>query len=346
MGTEIRQPAADLAVRADAERPLREDPHSFSFFQAVRLLQRVRRDRQPVGEFANPGDEVVRFGVNPSLAFPAGQIQDVDLDRDGPADMEVNFMGLVGNESVLPHVYSRVASAERVRDKRPLTDFLNIFQHRMVSLAYKAWERARFYVPFERNQQDWGSRHVRDLIGLGDSRLHNRLNVSDTALVFYGGLLAMHRRSAMGLQQMLADYFGVPVEVEEFVGAWYRVPDTFQYRVDDEQLPGTIGLGDGAVLGDEIWDAQSRVRLRIGPLTRSQFEDFLPGGDAHKALRSLTQFYSNGEVDFETQLILNRDDVAGVVLGAEIKDQAPLGWSTWIKTRAFNRDPDETTLTL
>ena len=347
MGTEIRQPAVDLAAGADAESELREDPHSFSFFQAVRLLQRFRPWKQPVGEFASPGDEVVRFGVNPSLAFPASQIQDVSLEGDGPAEMEVNFMGLVGNESVLPHLYSRAASAERNRDERPLTDFLNMFQHRMVSLAYKAWERARFYVSFERNQDDWSSRHVRDLIGLGHPRLLGRQHVRDAALVFYGGLLAMRNRSGIGLQQLLSDYFDVPVEVQQFVGAWYRVPDTLQHRVDDETPPGTIGLGDGAVLGDEIWDAQSRVRLRVGPLTRAQFDDFLPGGAANDALRSLTRFYSNGDLDFEVQLVLNRDDVGGVVLGLEGDDEgAPLGWSTWIRTRAFSRDPDETTLTL
>jgi type VI secretion system protein ImpH len=346
MGAEIGQPPADLAGGSEAENALREDAHSFSFFQAVRLLQRTRPEREPVGEFASPEDEVVHFGVNPSLAFPAGQIQGVELDGDGPAAMEVNFMGLVGNESVLPHLYSRAAMAERHRDSRPLTDFLNIFHHRMVSLAYKAWERARFYVPFERGQDDWGSRHVLDMIGLGYQSVRNRLPVRDAALAFYGGLLATRTRSAAGLQQLLSDYFNVPVEVEQFAGAWYRIPATMQYRVDDEPASDAIGLGDGAILGDEVWDAQIRVRLRLGPMPRARYAEFLPGGPAHKALRSLTQFYSDGDLEFEVRLVLDRTDVTGVTLGGDDSQTAPLGWSTWIRTRPLTRDPDDTTLTL
>ncbi len=327
---------------------LREDPHSFSFFQAVRLLEQLHPEKSPVGEFARPHLEVVRFGVNPSLAFPAGPIQELTMEGGGPAQLEVNFMGLVGTESVLPFQYSRAAQAERERDARPLTDFLNIFQHRMVSLMYRAWARARFYVSFERDQDDRVSRHVRDLIGLGHPSLQKRLGVRDVALLFHAGLLGMRNRSAVGLEQLLTDYFEVPVEVHQFVGAWYRVSESFQCTIDDEDtFEQTIGLGGGAVLGDEIWEAQGRVRLRIGPLARSQYNEFLPGGAGHEALRSLTRFYSDGDHDFEVQLVLARDQVPGVVLGGEQEsDTVPLGWCTWVKTQAFSRDADETTLTL
>jgi type VI secretion system protein ImpH len=171
--------------------------------------------------------------------------------------------------------------------------------------------------------------------------------VRDAALAFYGGLFAARSRSASGLEQLLSDFFGVPVEAEQFVGAWYRVPMPLQCRIDDEPDPTVIGLGDGTVLGDEIWDAQGRVRLRIGPLTREQYDDFLPGGAGHAALRALTRFYSDGDLDFEAQLVLDRDDVSGIVLGAEAEaGSATLGWCSWIRTRAFGRDADETRLTL
>ena len=44
----------------------------------------------------------------------------------------------------------------------------------------------------------------------------------DDSLLFYSGLLALH--AALGdrrCEQILGDYFEVPVEVEQFVGAWY-----------------------------------------------------------------------------------------------------------------------------
>ena len=41
-----------------------------SFFQAVRLLERLLPDRAPVGGDAPPSREVVRFLTKLSLAFP------------------------------------------------------------------------------------------------------------------------------------------------------------------------------------------------------------------------------------------------------------------------------------
>ena len=37
------------------------------------------------------------------------------------------------------------------------------------------------------------------------------------------------------------------------------------------------------MVGNEIWDQQSRVRIQLGPLTLEQYMDFLPG---HKGTAS------------------------------------------------------------
>ena len=56
------------------------------------------------------------------------------------------------------------------------------------------------------------------------------------------------------------------------------------------------------MVGDEVWDQQSRVRIRFGPLTLEQYVDFLPGGEAYRHVRALTGFYAGGEYDVEIQL--------------------------------------------
>ena len=61
-------------------------------------------------------------------------------------------------------------------------------------------------------------------------------------------------------------------------------------------------LGWGAVAGDAVWDPQARVRLRLGPLTRRQYDDFLPNGSAFEPLQTLTRFFSGDQLDFEVQL--------------------------------------------
>ena len=343
MGTESRIPPPDLTPEA-WEEALNEAPESFGFFQAVRLLHRRLQDRKGVGEFADPSEEVIRFSVNPSLAFPAGEIQDIRFDPEGQVNMMINFMGLVGHMGVLPMQYTLLIDDQAAKEGDPdgFREFLDIFQHRIISLFYKAWERSHFYVPFERGEDDPLSQRLMDLIGLGTGDLRGRMGIRDEALLFYSGLLGSRHRSAVALERLLEDYFQVPVEVVQFKGGWYGLSRDSQCRIDDDEESGE-GLGEGLAVGDEIWDPQARVQLKIGPLRRNEYDDFLPGGSSYTALKGITQFFGDGQFDFEVQLILHREDVPGIVLGAEEEKTPPLGWCTWIRTRPFSRHADETT---
>ena len=247
MATESRvqaAPVSDAGLRSALDRELVDHAHSFGFFQAVRLLQRLRPERSTVGRFAHPDNEVVRFGVNAGLAFPAGEIQELSgKPDDGPWDMNVNFMGLVGHMGVLPHHYSTlVIQRDRNRD-HALHAFLDLFHHRLIALFYRAWERYRFYVPFERGEGDRVTDHLFDLMGLGNAGAREALGIDPDALLGYVGLLGPHQRSAGALQQLLEDYFEVPVEVEQFVGAWYDMSDSAQCKIDDSEDDSTGRLG-------------------------------------------------------------------------------------------------------
>jgi type VI secretion system protein ImpH len=331
----------------EVAKALRSDPWSFGFFQCVRLLERIGGGRTPVGRFTHPSKEVVRFAAHSATAFPASQIQDIQWDTGGAPVMVVNFMGLAGPSGVLPLYYSELIR-ERLRQKdTTLYAFLNIFNHRMVSLFYQAWEKYRFTVAYERGERDRLSWHLLDLIGLGTRGLQSRQALPDDALLFYSGLLALHSRSALSLRSILEDYFDVPVAVEQFVGAWYPLASADQCCFD-RGASVSEQLGVGAVAGDEIWDQQSVVRIRLGPLTLKQYMDFLPQGSAWEPLRAITRFFSGEETDFELQLVLRRDEVPACQLDEEPDDGVPrqLGWTTWAKTAPVTRDPGDTILRL
>ena len=86
---------------------------------------------------------------------------------------------------------------ERLRAKdTTLVAFFNIFNHRMISLFYQAWEKYRFTIAYERGERDRFSHHLLDLIGLGTAGLQKRQSVPDDSLLFYSGLFALHARSA------------------------------------------------------------------------------------------------------------------------------------------------------
>jgi type VI secretion system protein ImpH len=331
-----RWPIADLLDR---------EPYLFEFFQAIRLMARMEPQRKVVGGFHNPAAEVVRFGANPDVSFPASAIQSLELREGKPSLMRVNFMGLQGPLGVLPRSYCELVN-ERIRARdTTLRDFFDLFNHRIISLFYQAWEKFHFQIPYERGERDRFSHYVLALLGLDTPGLENRQDVADESLLFYGGLLSMHSRSATGLRQVLGDYFSVPVEIEQFVGAWNPVELESQCSLG-ENGGYSEQLGLGAVVGNEIWDQQSRVRIQLGPLTLEQYVDFLPGHEGHRQLRSLTRFYTGGEYDVEVQLILRRQEVPACELKPQDGDGQQLGWTSWMKSAEFTHDAGETVLEL
>ena len=328
-----------------AEAKLRREPYSFDFFQAVRLLERIRPERTPVGQFAHPDTEVARFGAHASLVFPASQIQEAEWPEDAPVNMTVNFMGLTGPEGVLPNPYTSLI-IERMRDSdHALRDFLDLFNHRMISLFYRAWRKYRFDVANEQGERDLFSRHLLSLLGLGTEGMRDRQALSDDSLIYYAGLLSQRPRSAQALKQILSDYFEVPVAIEQFSGGWYRLDPETQCRLLEGNLDSGE-LGFGAVVGDEMWNQQSRVQIVLGPLSMERYADFLPYGEAFEPLRAWVKFFSNDEWDFEVRLILEQEDVPACTLGAEGVSGPQLGWVTWVKSKPFDRDPGDTVLAL
>jgi type VI secretion system protein ImpH len=322
---------------------LLDSPWEFEFFQAVRLLERFGTGK-PVGQFANPQQEIVRFATNPDLQFPASRIDSLEKSASGQLEMTVNFLGLTGPSGALPRAYSEFVN-ERLRARDvTLKAFLDIFNHRAISMFYAAWEKYRFSVAYERDQHDRLTQYLLDFIGLGSEGLKNRQSVPDHSLVYYTGLLGLQPRSAAALEQVLADYFDVSVEIEQFVGAWHRLSVEDQCSVGDQERYSEQ-LGMGAIAGDEIWDRQSRARIVLGPLSLEQYLDFLPNGAACEPLRAIVKFFSNEECDFEVRLILQREDVPDLDLGGAASNPM-LGWTTWVKNAPFGRDPGDTVLNL
>lgn len=330
---------------SEIEEKLRREPYTFDFFQALRLLERFSPERESVGQFVKPEAEVAHLCAHPSLAFPASQIQEAEWPEDGPVRMLVNFMGLTGPEGVLPNPFTSLIIERQREGDTSLRDFLDIFNHRIISLFYRAWRKYRIDVACERGERDRFSRQLLSLIGLGTDGMRDRQTVSDELLVYYAGLLGQRPRSAQALQQILSDYFDVPVAIEQFSGGWYRLDRETQCRLAEENTDSGE-LGFGAVVGDEMWNQQSRVRIVLGPLSLERYADFLPDGQSFKPLKSWVRFFSNDEWDFELNLILEREQVPACTLGAQGVSGPQLGWVSWVKSVPFQRDPGDTVLAL
>ncbi|HSD36568.1 MAG TPA: type VI secretion system baseplate subunit TssG [Rhodocyclaceae bacterium] len=338
---------------------LREAPYRFEFFQAVRVLVAHFRtqkkgesghhvDEDPVGEhirFANslnigfaPSEiEALRFdypeGVEQAVAWPqlAKTPESTHITR---ATLTPAFMGLTGNHGTLPRSYTeQIISREIINRDRATRAFLDIFSNRAIALFYRAWEKYRLYFGYERNRRERFLPMMLSLVGAGGESLQEKVcNTSQTllaeTLAYYAGALRQSARPAHLIERIVADYFRVPVKLHQFAGRWHVLPP--------EQTTclgiGNNELGVDTACGDRMWQTQTSFSLDIGPLKREEFERFLPGGEAARAIGSLLAMLSGITLDCTVRPILRKEDVRPTQLHAE-HGNARLGYNTWMLTR-------------
>ena len=330
--------------RKNLNEELFDEPYKFEFFQAVRLLEKMFPERRAVGRETLVTPEVVRFRSHISLNFPASEIYELKETTDEYTDeqkleMFINFMGMIGASGVMPVHYTEIAM-ERLRYRdTTLWTFLDIFTHRAVSLFFRAWEKYRFPIAYERGQDDFTA-YLFDFVGLGTRGLRGRMSLEDESLLAYGGLIAQKPHSALALANILSDYFNVKAKVRQFFGQWLDL---------DAESITRLGLRNSklsasAIIGTRVWEQQSKFRIRLGALTFKEFQSFLPNGSAHKALKSIARFMVGLEFDFDVQLILQKKQVPGTILTTRAVRRPMLGWTSFLKTKPFKTDDEQVVL--
>ena len=332
------------------------EPYRFDFFQAVRILERTRlHDQAPVAVgYDGPADqEAVHFVAPVSLSFPSASVREIIPRGPGqPYDftMHVNFMGLTGPSGTLPRHYSTLL-IERTRDKETgYRDFLDLFNHRLVSLFYRAWEKYRIPAAYERagttrstaSNLDLFSFGVYSLVGLGTDGLRGRTAVPDETFLYYAGLFACQSRSPAGIVSIISSYFNVPAAVDSFIGQWLLLPPEERSALPAKRNPKGLNcrLGTDSVLGSRVWDVQSKFRVRLGPLTYAQFCEFLPSGNGFNAIFDLLKTYAGPCLDAEIQPVLQAAEVPFTQLLSSPRVKPRLGQNVWMASRPFENDFD------
>lgn len=332
---------------------LERSPTRFDFFQAVRLLEEAARevsaDAARVGYDTAPAHEAVRFQALPSLGYPSGAIH--DLRRDGksasprPPEMRVTFLGSTGPVGVLPHHYTELVIRRLQLRDTSLRDFLDIFHHRALSFFYRAWKKYR--PPLGREAKTSRPRELTPFllalhcfVGLGTTKLRDRLEIDDRALLFHGGHFSRNVRSAIGLQSLLTDLFAFPFRVEQFVGRWLPLDDADRSRLacpgplspSESSAPAHQRLGQEFILGSRVWDVQSKIRLHAGPLTLAQYESLMEGTRGRRRLDDIVRAYVGPNVDFALRLTLQGPEACPTRLVSAGPGRYGLGRSTWLRS--------------
>ncbi|MFL0809039.1 MAG: type VI secretion system baseplate subunit TssG [Agarilytica sp.] len=364
MSTPSRRTRSSVVERLVAQ------PGDFSFVQAVRLLERAavfagkalnqsalgQNANHPVARFSPPSREAIRFTMDPSLSFPATEIEKIQGPGFSKHEMHqwevmIDFLGLTGAMGVMPFHYTELMLQRLKQKDTSLAEFLNLFNHRSASLFFQASSKYRLALEYERcklhetskTKNDHHTQALLSLLGLGTKGLQQRQSIRDETLIYFSGLLSQQVKTASGLEQMITYYFGVPVQLEGFVGQWQDLIDDVRTRLPwkNNRKGQNACLGRSAMLGGKGWFSQAKSRIKVGPLGSEQFEKFAPGTGALKALNEMVASYMGPENSFDFVIEVQRDDVPNKI---ELKKDNPpqLAWNAWLSGKPkTNTQKDE-----
>jgi type VI secretion system protein ImpH len=310
--------------------------------QLCRLLE-MRAPHQPgFGVRDTAVHEPVRFRPLPRMGFPAGEIAAVDFDEvwsDAPPTVRTTFMGLYGVDATMPsHMLDEIVLREEGHEA--VEAFLDQFNHRFVTLLFRAWKKYRYAESFLAGGVDAHSRNLLCLAGFGWGDKPARAGLPDSRMLALLGLLIQRTRTPEGLAGVMALAVpGIAVRVDEFwpvaTEAGEPQPLTSPRGPADSSGNGTAassirrGLGGGYVLGRRLAYRSRAVRVTLRPADAQQAHDLLPGAWLHRELMAFVQLYVGVKADVHVRMELSSHLLPEPAIGPARTPTAPrLGWTT------------------
>ncbi|MEH8017667.1 type VI secretion system baseplate subunit TssG [Rheinheimera muenzenbergensis] len=318
---------------------LKQQPSAFDFYQAVYSVERQFSSAQKrwygVGRDGFPAQELVRFKAVQHLGFPGQPVtkvvprnNGVSTDKGGEhsgtaVDMHISFIGLTGPSGVMPQHYSEMVLQRLKQRDKTMRDFFDLFNHRLVSLYYRAWEKYRFACQYEMHSDD------QDSFSLVLSRLSG---ARQTLGLYYAGAFSAQQRSAQQLKQLLADLLHTQVEIIPLQGRWLSLQRNEQSALAQRTaLQGQhVRLGQSAMLGSRVWDVSSAIELQLA-VKPGEAEQLLPGSYQYSLLQTVLADFLPAAVQVRLTLTGQQQDFPTASLSGR---QTRLGQSGKLAVRS------------
>ena len=336
---------------------LSQDYPQFDMLQLVRLWLR--------GEWADgqaaPAPRALRFHADLDAGYPGRAVTGVALpapalgspgaDQSNHNTLRIRTADFCVGSAIgpLPEPFLEWVR-ELQRDGRPaMRDFLDLFNHRMNLLRYEmraAFEPGLGNTAPQHSALAAGLGAVMGVTGVGVTPATAAMPVPARSWLGIGSLHAGPRRSAAGLQQVLAAHLACKVSVQALVGAWRSIEPA------DRQALGAGRLGQSTLLGRRVWDRQARVSIRLGPLPFERLLVLLPppqrpgaaqAGEHFKALAGLVRLMLDRRHDAQIEIEVDAASVPlshlfGRANGAH-RAGLRLGQTAWLKSSSASRPP-------
>jgi type VI secretion system protein ImpH len=330
------------------------EPSAGDPFAAIDLLERRTRSAARVGGDGPFGREALRFRHSRSLAFGPGDIESVSVSVSGEGEPEssaeqielvLSVLGLTGTSSPLPTYLTREAASDDEAGQAK-AEFLDLFHHRLHSLLYRGVHKFDWPNEYQRDGADPWCLRVLALLGvdayagpvlaaLGPQGAVGLLRIAPLLL----SPVRTGEQLELALSELLADTLGegsgarAQVRVLGFAGSWTAIDEDHQLSL----ARANSRLGRDTILGEACLERAGMARIEIGPLDQAGLRRFQPGGRGFAAVRALLDLLSHAPIDFELELILQREAEVAAILG-----RSRLGDDAWL-ARGDAGEPDATT---
>jgi type VI secretion system protein ImpH len=316
----------------------RETALETSFFELLRQLEGANGR---FGRVGGPSNEPARLGQRARLNVATRDIAGfTPKSETHPAKVEVEVLGLLGPEGILPLHMTRwilerlserwfETGADSESSDTTFLEFCNMLQHRMLSLYWRAWADSRPGVQYE---QDTGGRTQSIIDTLAGVGLPGTQNASQINLKQrHATSLGQEVHGVERLANLLEDFIGAPVTIQEFTGGWLEIPQSLQSQLGTE----FSGLGTGAVVGTRVFQPQKGAELQVGPLSLTRYKQILELPNLVAQVRQLIIFAVGKDTEFDLRLILEGAEIPEPKIGS-----CQLGRTTWLSPKRTNDAKD------
>jgi type VI secretion system protein ImpH len=308
---------------------LEHNARRYSFFRLVYVLERLFPGGALVGQLGPASQERIRLRGDTSLTFASSDIAELKLekypDEQERARLTTTFLGLYGTVSPLPtHFVEDLAQDDYQGGPQPKREFLDVFNHRLLSLFYRSFIKYRHSVGYRKKGDDPFTRRLLCASGIDGFRDH-KSPLHRFLYMRYAPLLASRSRSARGLEVVLKDLFGsMGVGVEQFIGHWILLEKPLRNKIG----VANYQLGESLTIGKWVYDGAGRFKIVLGPLKYDEYISFLPGGANRPILKAAVDTLTRGACDATLELHVGTDDAPRFQLGSP--KSSTLSLTTWL----------------
>lgn len=282
-----------------------------------------------IGYSVSPKQDALRLGQTPLLHFHSSAFTGLHFNKvNGNYKLKNAYWGMLGINGPLPTHITEYAIERIYRHKDDtLAEFLDIFNHRFLSLFYRAWADAQPAVSHDRPEADTFKKRISVFAGgLDDGgEASTEFGVPLNAGPYLAGLFSQKSRSASSLKQVLSEYLGHDVSIEEFEGAWYTLQKNEQCQLGVHNA----GLGTDCILGQRTYQRCFNFSIVIGPLLYDEYIALLSNNERFAMIKRLATKMVGAEYSFSIKLALAPQQSRPSYLG-----EARLGINAWCQRQA------------